>query len=93
MRALDIPAYMNGASRGLLPQGDPHHFDRTRSDAFKNADVILIVGTRSISVWATASEFLRKQPWCRLTRVMRRLARIEISVLVWQGAPVASLQL
>ena len=45
LRALDIPAYMNGASRGMLPQGDPHHFDRTRSDAFKNADVILIVGT------------------------------------------------
>ncbi len=45
VRALDIPAYMNGASRGMLPQGDPHHFDRTRSDAFKSADVILIVGT------------------------------------------------
>ncbi|MCZ6487369.1 MAG: thiamine pyrophosphate-binding protein, partial [Gammaproteobacteria bacterium] len=45
LRALDIPAYMNGASRGMLPQGDPNLFDRTRSDAFKNADVILIVGT------------------------------------------------
>lgn len=45
VRALDIPAYMNGASRGMLAQSDPHHFDRTRSDAFKNADVILIVGT------------------------------------------------
>jgi acetolactate synthase-1/2/3 large subunit len=45
IRALDIPAYMNGASRGMLSQSDPHHFDRTRSDAFKNADVILIVGT------------------------------------------------
>ncbi len=45
VRALDIPAYLNGASRGMLPQGDPHHFDRTRGDAFKNADVILIVGT------------------------------------------------
>lgn len=45
VRALDIPAYMNGASRGMLRQGDPHHFDRTRSDAFKNADVIIIVGT------------------------------------------------
>ncbi|MEO0622467.1 MAG: thiamine pyrophosphate-binding protein [Pseudomonadota bacterium] len=44
-RALDIPAYMNGASRGMLPPGDPHHFDRTRSLAFKEADVILIVGT------------------------------------------------
>ena len=45
VRALDIPAYMNGASRGMLPQGDPHHFDRTRSAAFKSADVIVIVGT------------------------------------------------
>lgn len=45
VRALDIPAYMNGASRGMLAQGDAHHFDRTRSDAFKRADVILIVGT------------------------------------------------
>ncbi len=45
VRALDIPAYMNGASRGMLPESDPHHFDRTRRDAFSNADVILIVGT------------------------------------------------
>ncbi len=45
VRALDVPAYLNGASRGMLPQDDPHHFDRTRSDAFKNADVIVIVGT------------------------------------------------
>ena len=35
----------NGASRGLLPPGDPHHFDRTRTQAFANADVLLIVGT------------------------------------------------
>jgi acetolactate synthase-1/2/3 large subunit len=45
VRELDIPAYMNGASRGMLPNDDPHHFDRTRRDAFNNADVILIVGT------------------------------------------------
>ena len=45
IRALDIPAYMNGASRGMLPPGDPHHFDRTRRLAFNEADVILIVGT------------------------------------------------
>ena len=45
VRALDIPAYMNGASRGMLPADDPHHFDRTRGDAFKNADVIVIAGT------------------------------------------------
>jgi thiamine pyrophosphate-dependent acetolactate synthase large subunit-like protein len=45
LRALNLPGYMNGASRGLLPPGDPHYFNRTRGDAFKDADVILIVGT------------------------------------------------
>jgi acetolactate synthase-1/2/3 large subunit len=45
VRALDIPAYFNGAARGLLPPGDPHHFDRTRREGFDNADVIVIVGT------------------------------------------------
>ena len=45
VRGLDIPAYFNGASRGLLPPGDPHHFDRTRREGFDKADVILIVGT------------------------------------------------
>ncbi|MGQ7791138.1 thiamine pyrophosphate-binding protein [Faunimonas sp. B44] len=45
LRGLDIPGYFNGASRGLLPPGDPHHFDRTRSQAFAKADAIVIVGT------------------------------------------------
>ena len=45
LRGLDIPGYFNGAARGLLPPGDPHHFDRTRTQAFANADVLLIVGT------------------------------------------------
>jgi acetolactate synthase I/II/III large subunit len=45
LRGLDIPGYFNGASRGLLPPGDPHHFDRTRSQAFAKADVLVIVGT------------------------------------------------
>jgi len=45
LRGLDIPGYFNGASRGLLPPGDPHHFDRTRGNAFAEADVIVIVGT------------------------------------------------
>ncbi|MGI9406192.1 MAG: thiamine pyrophosphate-binding protein, partial [Hyphomicrobiaceae bacterium] len=45
VRALDIPAYLNGASRGMLHPTDPHHFDRTRRLAFNDADVILIVGT------------------------------------------------
>ena len=45
LKGLDIPGYFNGASRGLLGPGDPHHFDRTRSQAFAKADVIVIVGT------------------------------------------------
>jgi acetolactate synthase-1/2/3 large subunit len=45
LRGLDIPGYFNGASRGLLPPGNPHHFDRTRSQAFAKADVVVIVGT------------------------------------------------
>ena len=45
VRELDLPAYFNGSGRGLLPPGDPHHFHRTRGDAFKEADVIVIVGT------------------------------------------------
>jgi acetolactate synthase-1/2/3 large subunit len=45
VRTLNIPAYFNGAGRGILPPGDPHHFHRTRRDAFNKADVILIVGT------------------------------------------------
>jgi acetolactate synthase-1/2/3 large subunit len=45
LRELDIPGYFNGGSRGLLPPGDPHHFDRTRGNAFAEADVIVIVGT------------------------------------------------
>ena len=45
VRALNIPAYFNGAGRGILPPGDPHHFHRTRRMAFDKADVIVIVGT------------------------------------------------
>ena len=45
VRGLNIPAYFNGSGRGLLAPGDPHHFHRTRGDAFKKADVIVIVGT------------------------------------------------
>ena len=45
VRSLNIPAFMNGAARGSLPPGDPHHFHLTRRYAFNNADVIVIVGT------------------------------------------------
>jgi acetolactate synthase I/II/III large subunit len=44
-RTLNIPVFMNGAARGTLPPGDPHHFHLTRRYAFNDADVIVIVGT------------------------------------------------
>ena len=40
-----FPATSTAPSRGLLPPGDPHHFDLTRSQAFASADVLVIVGT------------------------------------------------
>lgn len=45
VRTLNLPAYLNGAGRGTLPPGDPHHFQLSRRYAFNNADVIVIVGT------------------------------------------------
>ena len=45
LRTLNIPGYFNGSARGTLPPGDSHYFNRTRGDAFKQADVIVIVGT------------------------------------------------
>lgn len=45
LRGLDLPGYFNGAARGLLPAGDPQHFDRTRARAFGEADVVVVVGT------------------------------------------------
>src|SRR5256885_11054732 len=45
VRTLNVPAYMNGAGRGTLPPGDPHHLQLSRRYAFNNADVIVIVGT------------------------------------------------
>jgi acetolactate synthase I/II/III large subunit len=45
VRTLNVPAFMNGAARGTLAPGDPHHFHQTRRQAFREADVIVIVGT------------------------------------------------
>lgn len=45
VRTLNVPAYMNGAGRGTLPPGDPHHFQLSRRYAFGKADLIIIVGT------------------------------------------------
>ncbi|GAB3481669.1 thiamine pyrophosphate-binding protein [Nocardiopsis coralliicola] len=45
VRSLNVPAFMNGAGRGTLPPGDPHHFQLARRHAFSESDLIIIVGT------------------------------------------------
>ena len=45
VRTFDIPAYTNGAARGIFRNDEPLSFDRTRSKALAEADVILVVGT------------------------------------------------
>ncbi|WP_017559403.1 thiamine pyrophosphate-binding protein [Nocardiopsis baichengensis] len=45
VRSLNVPAFMNGAGRGTLPPGDPHHFQLSRRHAFRESDLIIIVGT------------------------------------------------
>ena len=40
-----IPCYTNGMARGLLPMDHPQFFNRTRSAALAQADVVLLAGT------------------------------------------------
>ena len=42
---LGIPAIANGMGRGILPPGDPLLVTRARSTAFKNCDLVIVVGT------------------------------------------------
>jgi acetolactate synthase-1/2/3 large subunit len=40
-----MPIYVNGLGRGSLPPDHPHFFSKTRKDALRQADVVLIFGT------------------------------------------------
>ncbi|MCH7910972.1 MAG: hypothetical protein IIB38_15325, partial [Candidatus Hydrogenedentes bacterium] len=40
----NIPAYANGMGRGAIPRGSKYLFNRTRRDAMKNCDVIILAG-------------------------------------------------
>jgi acetolactate synthase-1/2/3 large subunit len=42
---LGLPVVANGMGRGILPPADPRTVTRARSTAFRNADVVLVVGT------------------------------------------------
>ena len=42
---LQVPVFMNGQGRGCLPADHPLAFARSRSAAFKEADVVVVAGT------------------------------------------------
>ncbi len=44
LNATKIPAYANGMGRGTIPNDSPLLFNRTRRDAIKNCDVIVLAG-------------------------------------------------
>ena len=92
VRKLNIPAYMNGAARGTLPPGDPHHFHLTRRlrvqqrrrDPDRRHPVRLPHGLRQ----APAA---RTRPSSRSTWTTRRSARTATSSLGLVGDPGAIL--
>jgi acetolactate synthase-1/2/3 large subunit len=45
VEAFGMPIYVNGLGRGSLPPDHPHFFSKTRKDALRQADVVLIFGT------------------------------------------------
>jgi thiamine pyrophosphate-dependent acetolactate synthase large subunit-like protein len=47
-----IPFYTTPQGRGVIPEDDPHFFGHARSTAFKEADCVLVIGTRLNYVFA-----------------------------------------
>src|SRR5213075_2698560 len=45
-----LPVYVNGQARGSLPPEHPNFLMRTRKEALRGADVILIFGTPKIRI-------------------------------------------
>lgn len=43
--ARNLPVIANGMGRGIIPPGDQHLVTRARSTAFKQADLVIVVGT------------------------------------------------
>ncbi len=41
----NLPVIANGMGRGVIPPSDPHLVTRARSAAFKEADLVIVVGT------------------------------------------------
>jgi acetolactate synthase-1/2/3 large subunit len=45
VEATGIPCFTNGMARGLLPMDHPLFFNRTRAQALRDADVVVLAGT------------------------------------------------
>ena len=45
VRERNLPVIANGMGRGIIPPSDPHLVTRARSTAFREADLVVVVGT------------------------------------------------
>lgn len=45
VRERNLPVIANGMGRGIIPPSDPHLVTRARSTAFREADLVIVVGT------------------------------------------------
>ena len=65
---LRLPVIANGQGRGILPGGHELLVTRARSVALRQADLVVVAGTRSTSAWATArsarTRIPNQPPWC-----------------------------
>lgn len=52
VNASGIPFYTTPQGRGVIAEDDPHFFGHARSTAFKEADCVLVIGTRLNYVFA-----------------------------------------
>ena len=49
-----IPSYTNGMGRGTIPPDSPEFLNRSRREALKQIDCILLAGTLPTSAWPSA---------------------------------------
>ena len=88
VRTLNIQAYMNGAGRGTLPPGDPHHFhlspplrvQQRRRDRHRRHAVRLPDGLRQ-------APLARTRPWSRSTWTTGPSARTATSTSASSATP------
>ena len=81
-----IPLYTTPQARGVVPEDAPNMFPNARSNALREADVVLVVGTRLNYVFGHGRA-PRMSPKVRLIRIdidpteLAQTAHVEIPIL------------